>query len=195
MTINNFTPEYSQDTAAIEQQLTKLANEIFAEFPCDGSRLGAIQTELPTDLPAIFQKFVTPPTSSFVPPSFALPDETTVQKLAVPNDINGFVPHSLASRQVPVAAPHEFGLPNDTDLQKLVLPRESFNPLASATTDSPFYFLNQTKVFSQAETAYQPKYQHSAFDVNAVRRDFPILNERVNGHQLVWFDIRRPKRG
>ena len=27
-----------------------------------------------------------------------------------------------------------------------------------------------------------------AFDVNAVRRDFPILNERVNGKPLVWFD-------
>jgi cysteine desulfurase/selenocysteine lyase len=26
------------------------------------------------------------------------------------------------------------------------------------------------------------------FDVHAVRRDFPILQERVNGRQLVWFD-------
>jgi cysteine desulfurase/selenocysteine lyase len=30
--------------------------------------------------------------------------------------------------------------------------------------------------------------QHPAFDVHAVRRDFPILQERVNGRQLVWFD-------
>ena len=30
--------------------------------------------------------------------------------------------------------------------------------------------------------------QHPPFDVNAVRRDFPILQERVNGKQLVWFD-------
>lgn len=30
--------------------------------------------------------------------------------------------------------------------------------------------------------------RHPAFDVNAVRRDFPILAERVNGRQLVWFD-------
>lgn len=29
---------------------------------------------------------------------------------------------------------------------------------------------------------------HPAFDVHAVRRDFPILAERVNGRQLVWFD-------
>ncbi|WDZ98429.1 family 2A encapsulin nanocompartment cargo protein cysteine desulfurase [Herbaspirillum sp. WKF16] len=31
--------------------------------------------------------------------------------------------------------------------------------------------------------------RHAApFDVQAVRRDFPILQERVNGRQLVWFD-------
>jgi cysteine desulfurase/selenocysteine lyase len=26
------------------------------------------------------------------------------------------------------------------------------------------------------------------FDVEAIRRDFPILRERVNGHPLIWFD-------
>jgi len=30
--------------------------------------------------------------------------------------------------------------------------------------------------------------QRVPFDVNAIRRDFPILQERVNGRQLVWFD-------
>ncbi|WP_459251858.1 family 2A encapsulin nanocompartment cargo protein cysteine desulfurase [Herbaspirillum lusitanum] len=30
--------------------------------------------------------------------------------------------------------------------------------------------------------------RHPPFDVHAVRRDFPILKERVNGRQLVWFD-------
>ncbi|MES2582110.1 MAG: aminotransferase class V-fold PLP-dependent enzyme, partial [Pseudomonadota bacterium] len=30
--------------------------------------------------------------------------------------------------------------------------------------------------------------QRPPFDVHAVRRDFPILQERVNGKQLVWFD-------
>ncbi|WP_411181791.1 family 2A encapsulin nanocompartment cargo protein cysteine desulfurase [Paraburkholderia saeva] len=29
---------------------------------------------------------------------------------------------------------------------------------------------------------------HPPFDVHAIRRDFPILQERVNGRQLVWFD-------
>nr|WP_209717486.1 family 2A encapsulin nanocompartment cargo protein cysteine desulfurase [Duganella sp. 1411] len=30
--------------------------------------------------------------------------------------------------------------------------------------------------------------RHPPFDVHAVRRDFPILQEKVNGRQLVWFD-------
>ena len=29
---------------------------------------------------------------------------------------------------------------------------------------------------------------HPPFDVNSVRRDFPILNERVNGRPLIWLD-------
>ena len=33
-----------------------------------------------------------------------------------------------------------------------------------------------------------PGSAHPPFDVHAVRRDFPILQERVNGKQLVWFD-------
>jgi cysteine desulfurase/selenocysteine lyase len=30
--------------------------------------------------------------------------------------------------------------------------------------------------------------RHPPFDVHAVRRDFPVLAERVNGRQLAWFD-------
>jgi cysteine desulfurase/selenocysteine lyase len=30
--------------------------------------------------------------------------------------------------------------------------------------------------------------KHPPFDVNAIRRDFPILQERVNGRQIVWLD-------
>jgi cysteine desulfurase / selenocysteine lyase len=44
-----------------------------------------------------------------------------------------------------------------------------------------YYFLQQRP--SAPMAIGQP-----AFDVESVRRDFPILAERVNGHQLVWFD-------
>ncbi len=34
----------------------------------------------------------------------------------------------------------------------------------------------------------QPSKVHAPFDLNQVRRDFPILGEQVNGKPLVWFD-------
>ena len=42
----------------------------------------------------------------------------------------------------------------------------------------PYYFLG-----SAEQAAHAP-----GFDVNAIRSDFPILQEQVNGRQLVWFD-------
>ncbi len=44
-----------------------------------------------------------------------------------------------------------------------------------------YYFLNPTLQASSLT-------EHLAFDVEAIRRDFPILNERVHDHQLVWLD-------
>lgn len=53
-------------------------------------------------------------------------------------------------------------------------------PQASAPT---FYFLP-----APAEVPNVATGAHPAFDVHAVRRDFPILRERVHGKSLVWFD-------
>ncbi len=40
------------------------------------------------------------------------------------------------------------------------------------------------------KTERDPKFAsaHPPFDVNAIRRDFPILSEKVNGKPLIWFD-------
>ena len=50
-------------------------------------------------------------------------------------------------------------------------------PAAAATTSAPH---------DRAPLAGMDR--HPGFDVHAVRRDFPTLQERINGHQLVWFD-------
>jgi len=47
-----------------------------------------------------------------------------------------------------------------------------------------FYFLDS---FTDDVPAL-PLDPHPAFDVHAVRRDFPILSEQVNGRPLIWFD-------
>ena len=73
-------------------------------------------------------------------------------------------------------------------------------PSAPASTTGPqFYFVDAVKLPSGFVTPAKPHPhgahgvqaqadRHPAFDVNAVRRDFPILQERVGGKQLVWLD-------
>ncbi|MES2975316.1 MAG: family 2A encapsulin nanocompartment cargo protein cysteine desulfurase [Pseudomonadota bacterium] len=59
--------------------------------------------------------------------------------------------------------------------------------LAVPSTEPQYYFVDSVALpgggIPQADVS-----RHPAFDVHAVRRDFPILQERANGRQLVWFD-------
>jgi len=79
------------------------------------------------------------------------------------------------------AAPRGFALP-DTDVLRGLLATHQPSPGARAPSSSQFYFLEA------AADSQEPAAAHPPFDVNAVRRDFPILRERVNGKPLVWFD-------
>jgi len=59
----------------------------------------------------------------------------------------------------------------------------------AAFSGSPgFYFLQHASVPADKPQLPGLETAHPAFDVHAVRRDFPILQERVNGHQLAWLD-------
>lgn len=68
----------------------------------------------------------------------------------------------------------------------------------AASTEPQYYFLHAVELPSGYVTPAKPAphavhqpagaSQAAAFDVHAVRRDFPILQERVNGRQLIWFD-------
>ncbi len=79
-----------------------------------------------------------------------------------------------------------FGLPGQGEL--LALLADIGNERKSAEFDGRpqnpgnFYFLDAAREPETAPSARPP------FDVYAVRRDFPILSERVNGKPLVWFD-------
>jgi cysteine desulfurase/selenocysteine lyase len=55
----------------------------------------------------------------------------------------------------------------------------------------PSGFVTPAKAHLHGGAASTPQPQtdrHPGFDVNAVRRDFPILQERIHGKQLVWLD-------
>ena len=52
----------------------------------------------------------------------------------------------------------------------------------------PSGYVTPAKADPHERLALAGQGRHPGFDVHAARRDFPILQERVNGHQLVWFD-------
>ncbi|MGZ5560783.1 MAG: family 2A encapsulin nanocompartment cargo protein cysteine desulfurase [Methylobacter sp.] len=83
-----------------------------------------------------------------------------------------------------------YGLPGEAELQELLvtLSKPSSNIPAGNGSGSSFYFLDELKTGGFNVQAAELASAHPAFDVQALRRDFPILNERVNGHPLVWFD-------
>ena len=84
------------------------------------------------------------------------------------------------------------------------IPAGSGTPQTAPSAEPKFYFVDAVVLPSGYVTPAKPhprgahgahgtapladQSRHPAFDVNAVRRDFPILSERVNGRQLVWFD-------
>lgn len=60
--------------------------------------------------------------------------------------------------------------------------------VAPTPTAGPYYFLDAAAFPASGGRPGAPLDAHPAFDVAAVRRDFPLLSERVNGRPLIWFD-------
>jgi cysteine desulfurase/selenocysteine lyase len=88
--------------------------------------------------------------------------------------------HGPASRATPPGTDRitaqSFGLPGQDDLRGLLS-----EPQRPASTGD-YYFAPTVPATAASSTPTK------GLDLNAVRRDFPILQERVNGKQLVWFD-------
>jgi cysteine desulfurase/selenocysteine lyase len=108
---------------------------------------------------------------------------------AVPGDRAG-IPGSLPAGATVAPAPHLGSEP-------------AGSPLASVgeASEVSLYIVNESRSFGgiprtpvggatslRPETAAGLTSAHPGFDVQAVRRDFPILRERVHGHPLIWLD-------
>lgn len=97
---------------------------------------------------------------------------------------------------------YDVPLPFQKELDALLAPLFAHTTPAApaipaAPTDTGFYFLNGASVPGQphvsgAGTApvhpSEVQSAHPGFDIHAIRRDFPILSETVNGRPLIWFD-------
>ena len=97
-------------------------------------------------------------------------------------------------------ASYPFAQPDGADAQGLLAANAPRPPgsAADASTRPQYYFVDAVRLPSGYVTPAKPSLhddvptvaagQRQPFDVHAVRRDFPILQERVNGRPLVWFD-------
>ena len=154
-------PPVAFDRASLlqQEQLQGLANELFAGTP---AAAGGWEDHAQLD--------VAPGASAtLVPANFDLPVEA-----------------GLPGAE-PVAHEYE-ALLNDlyaaSSVDSGVLPVSAALP----ETPSSFYFVDQLSDPSRALASPALGSAHAPFDVQSVRRDFPILQERVNGKPLVWLD-------
>ncbi len=134
----------------------------------------------------------------------ARPGEST----GSPNPAEPLNPKSFANdfdREVPLAssAPSPVTLPGEAELRAVLdaialasggpLPHGPHDPIA-ASSDPLFYFseYGQTGPVASTPKSNDPQVSlqgfSGPFDVAAIRRDFPILEEHVNGRQLIWLD-------
>jgi cysteine desulfurase/selenocysteine lyase len=87
-------------------------------------------------------------------------------------------------------SPEVYGLPGEAELKQFFAPfsAPSGNSSAGTGSGSSFYFLDDLKTGGFNAQAPSLGSAHPPFDVNVVRRDFPILKERVNGYPIAWLD-------
>jgi len=161
MSTSEFGPDAlaSAETAAL---LTRMANAMFSALPTEGPPAG---------------------------PLLAAAAQT--QEEAV----------TAAARSAVEFAPAPIPLPGEAELRPLLASNFSARrpafPAASEGPGGALYFLEgagtaHRAVHSLDTSSPVPKpvqqAAHPPFDVERVRRDFPILQERVNGRPLIWLD-------
>ena len=183
--------------------LTRLANEMFAQLPGgvpSGVNRGSLQ---PSGLQG---SAPSSPSLAVAAPGLGAVGARSNSNPR-PSAHGASVPGMAASRGVPAAIP----LPGEAELRSLLAPRLSTaqalpgadpataEALALSGTDAPpsagslspsapgshYYFLDESRISS---TRTIPSVPQSGYDVHAVRRDFPILDQQINGHPLIWLD-------
>ncbi|WP_349743694.1 family 2A encapsulin nanocompartment cargo protein cysteine desulfurase [Roseateles cavernae] len=196
--------------------LSRLAGELFAELPGGGSN-PALAPKQPQDLslndgplpqleaaPAGQAHAAQAPrqggAAQGVPQAYAaalpLPSASAPSR---PHGAGYYFIHEASHPQASAAplptiedrvTPQSFGLPGQDTLKALLGDVREIN--GSRDSSGGYYFVQPEQVQAHEARAGQPQTTERSvpggFDVDAVRRDFPILAERVNGKPLVWLD-------
>jgi cysteine desulfurase/selenocysteine lyase len=131
--------------------------------------------------------------SATASPYYFLNEQAGTRHIGVPGGQDIVVPLSDS------VTAQSFGLPGEADLRSLLSVQRfpydagSRDPVVAHNSGASRYFVDEVHPsVGPARAAHgvpnAAASAHPPFDVNAIRRDFPILAERVNGRQLVWFD-------
>jgi cysteine desulfurase / selenocysteine lyase len=119
-------------------------------------------------------------------------EDATRRASAEPININS-IPHDL-NGEGPLAksVPSPVSLPGEAELRALldVFSAPPATPSSVPAGTPSFYFLEHANAGPVVSSVPQPALQglSSPLDIGQIRKDFPILEERVNGRQLVWLD-------
>jgi cysteine desulfurase/selenocysteine lyase len=148
--------------------LTRWANELFSAVPA-GALAGAASA---------------PAAGAAISPAAAAPAATSAIVRAPPGSPGYPSYASLGDAALPRLSARDLTHPALPSVPAHVQPSgySSTSPGSGAALTPAFYFLEAPNIqLPRAEA-------HPAFDVHAIRRDFPILATRVHGRPLVWFD-------
>ncbi|SEQ39597.1 cysteine desulfurase / selenocysteine lyase [Solimonas aquatica] len=128
-------------------------------------------------------------------PSVPAPESASIGGAQPPSTPYYFVGESSAYRSPPATggenriSAQPYALPGQASLAALLAelspPSSTVQPAQRST--APYYFTEHALPRSQGAVPALPA-SRAPFDVHAVRRDFPILAERVNGRPLIWLD-------
>lgn len=158
-------------------ELARLANEMFRALPSAGASGLAAPATVP------------PPQAASPPPVLPHPVAPALAPPAPPAGFGRPLDAGAVASAVPALSQD---VPGQAELSALsALLKAAATPVASPFQGgAPDYYFAQRK--APAAPAAQPAAEalapHTGFDVAAVRRDFPILKEKVNGKPLIWLD-------
>ncbi len=106
---------------------------------------------------------------------------------------------SPAFQDNPTTFIYGLGIPKQ-EFEKATSHTSGAIPFQAVPSESAFYFRNPDKLlFNPIQPEFNPfnrggftsgghGYAKPDFDLNLVKKDFPILNQKINGRSLVWFD-------
>jgi cysteine desulfurase/selenocysteine lyase len=153
-----------------------------------GDGAGALPLGLPDEatLTRLANEFFREPPGQPAPAVLPLEPPSAVPPSAVPP-----APQPATARfspSVPIAAPELATSPPElVTTQPGWAGPASAMPVTGPAAAPSFYFIDERPPGTGPAVAH-PARPQSLFDVGSVRRQFPILSERINGRQLVWLD-------